>query len=348
MADITAEIIGTAGVITLDKQETLNALTHEMVRIIDTSLRQWRDSDDVHHVIIRASGGRAFSAGGDIRSLYMNGRSEYDATLQFFAEEYRLNTIISEFPKPYIALLDGIVMGGGVGVSVNGRFRVGTENIRFAMPEVGIGFFPDVGATWFLPRFPGYFGHYCALTGARLKQSEAAAAGVLTHMLKADELDALFTHLTETQDAPAVLADRCVPAGQSKELPNRQEIDSCFNAKTVEEILGRLEQQAENGSEFARKATESIRGKSPTSLKVALRQMHFGGSSAFRDCMKTEYRIVSRVLKGREFYEGVRATIIDKDNVPLWQPGRLEDVSDRDIDVYFQSVEGGDLTFESL
>lgn len=348
MADITAEKIGTAGVITLDKQETLNALTHEMVRVIDASLRRWREDDDVHHVIIRASGGRAFSAGGDIRSLYMNGRSEYDATLQFFAEEYRLNTMISEFPKPYIALLDGIVMGGGVGVSVNGRFKVGTENTRFAMPEVGIGFFPDVGATWFLPRFPGYFGHYCALTGARLKQFEAAAAGVLTHMIKVDELDALFMHLTETQDAPAVLRDRCVPAEQSKELPDQEEIDSCFDANTVEEILQRLDRNAGKGSEFARKTAESVRAKSPTSLKIALRQMLFGGSSSFRDCMKTEYRIVSRVLKGREFYEGVRATIIDKDNLPDWQPGRLEDVPDRDIDLYFQSVEGGDLTFEEL
>jgi len=345
MAEIATEIIGTAGVITLDKPETLNALTQDMVRVIADAIEKWRDDTSVRHVIIRASGGRAFSAGGDIRNLYVRGRSHYDATLEFFAEEYRLNVAIREYSKPYIALIDGIVMGGGVGVSVNGRYRVGTENIRFAMPEVGIGFFPDVGGTWFLPRFPGKYGHYCALTGARLKQDEAMATGVLTHTIAADGLAALFEALTETEDAAACLAERCGGSSTASSLPSQEAIDTCFNEKTVEGILRRLEATTGEHRDFCAATATTLRSKSPTSLKIALRQMQVGEKAAFRDCMKAEYRIVSRVLKGEDFYEGVRATIVDKDNAPQWRPSLLEDISTDDIDVYFAAPETGDLTF---
>lgn len=345
MAEITTETIGTAGVITLNKPDTLNALTQDMVRIIAESVEQWRVDDRVHHVIIRASGGRAFSAGGDIRNLFVRGRSHYDETLEFFAEEYRLNVVIREYPKPYIALIDGIVMGGGVGVSVNGQYRVGTENTRFAMPEVGIGFFPDVGGTWFLPRFPGRYGHYCALTGARLKQEEAAATGVLTHRIASDALDSLFDALTRTEDAAACLADKCRDRSETLSLPNRDVIDLYFDGETVEDILRRLEEYAGDRSEFCAVTAATLRAKSPTSLKIALRQMQFGEKAAFRDCMKAEYRIVSQVLKGGDFYEGVRATIIDKDNAPQWHPSRLEDISAIDVDAYFGRPENGDLNF---
>lgn len=345
MAEITTEIIGTAGVITLDKPETLNALTQDMVRVIARDIERWRDDPRVRHVIVRASGGRAFSAGGDIRNLYVRGRSHYDATLEFFAEEYRLNVAIREYPKPYIALIDGIVMGGGVGVSVNGQYRVGTENTRFAMPEVGIGFFPDVGGTWFLPRFPGRYGHYCALTGARLKQEEAVATGVLTHLIGSDALAALFDVLTETEDAVACLAEKCDDPSRKRSLPNQGTIDECFDEETVEGILRRLETASGEDGVFRAATAATLRSKSPTSLKIALRQMQVGAAATFRDCMKTEYRIVSHVLKGVDFYEGVRATIIDKDNAPQWHPSRIEDINASDVDIYFDVPEAGDLTF---
>lgn len=345
MAEITTEIIGTAGVITLDKPETLNALTQDMVRVIAGAIERWRDDARVRHVVIHASGGRAFSAGGDIRNLYVRGRSHYDATLEFFAEEYRLNVAIREYSKPYIALIDGIVMGGGVGVSVNGRYRVGTENIRFAMPEVGIGFFPDVGGTWFLPRFPGQYGRYCALTGARLKQDEAMATGVLTHTIAADALASLFDALTETEDAVACLAELCSESPSAPSLPNQDAIDACFDEETVEGILRRLEATTDEHRDFCAATAATLRSKSPTSLKIALRQMQVGATATFRECMKAEYRIVSHVLKGEDFYEGVRATIVDKDNAPQWRPSLLEDISADDIDLYFEAPETGDLTF---
>ncbi len=343
MADIHATIVGRAGVLTLDKPETLNALTHGMVRTIARHLDLWEDDPGVCHVIIRASGGRAFSAGGDIRDLYLRGRTDYDDVLGFFAEEYRLNTRIREYPKPYIALIDGIVMGGGVGVSVNGRYRVGTPAMRFAMPEVGIGFFPDVGATFFLPRFPGAYGRYCALTGARLKQAEAAACGVITHRIDADRLEALFDALTASEDAPAVLDRMCDDPGNGPVLPDQHVLDRAFAGNTVEEILNRLDSE---DASVCEEAAATIRAKSPTSLKIALRQMQVGAGRTFRDCMTVEYRIVSRVLRGHDFYEGVRATIVDKDNQPAWRPDDLAGVSVEAVDAYFEPADQGDLRFD--
>jgi len=346
MAEITAEKLGSAGLITLDKPETLNALTQSMVRVIARSLDGWERDDSVRHVIIRASGGRAFSAGGDIRDLYERGRGDFASAMAFFAEEYRLNTRIREYPKPYIALIDGIVMGGGVGVSVNGLYRVGTENIRFAMPEVGIGFFPDVGGTYFLPRIPARYGVYCALSAARLKQAEAAAAGIVTHMIDAAELDSLVRELTRTVDAASVLAQFCRPASAAPRLPHRESVEACFAGESVEDILARLDAGTGGDGEFCRDTATALRSKSPTSLKIALRQMQIGETADFRTCMMTEYRIVANVLRNHDFYEGVRAAIIDKDNAPRWLPATLEAVDDRQIDTYFSMPETGDLRFD--
>ena len=347
MPDVISETIGNAGVITLDKPETLNALSHSMVRSMSEVLREWAHEPEVRHVLIRSSGGRAFSAGGDIRDLYDRGRTHYEDVLTFFADEYRLNTLIMEYPKPYVALIDGIVMGGGVGVSVNGRYRVGTENMRFAMPEVGIGFFPDVGATFFLPRFPDRLGIYCALTGARLKQEEAAAAGVVTHTAAAGDLDNLFQMLTESDNAPALLDEVCGRAGHAASPETIDTIDTCFSQDSVEAILEALDDAAAGGDSFAGETASSIRTKSPTSLKIALRQMQVGANAHFRACMRTEYRIVSHVLQGVDFYEGVRATIVDKDNSPSWQPKSLSAVTDGDVDRYFEAPPKGDLDFNS-
>ncbi|MEM8814134.1 MAG: enoyl-CoA hydratase/isomerase family protein [Pseudomonadota bacterium] len=346
MSDIFIERRGTAGIITLNKPDTLNALTHEMVLTIGQALDRWQDDTSVRHAVIRASGGRAFSAGGDIRDLYVRGQSDYPAMLRFFADEYRLDARIKAYPKPYIALIDGIVMGGGVGVSVNGSHRVGTENLRFAMPEVGIGFFPDVGGTYFLPRMPRRTGRFCALTASRLKRGPALAAGIITHAVDADQLDNLLNALTETRDGPACLDDFACRDTTEPIHPEVAAIETWFDADRVEEIVARIEAGRETAPEFAAETLTAMSAKSPTSLKIALRQMQVGETASFQTCMKTEYRIVSRVLKGHEVYEGIRAAIIDKDNRPVWRPDTLEAVSDSEIGAYFRPPEDGDLTFD--
>ncbi|MCB1493762.1 MAG: enoyl-CoA hydratase/isomerase family protein, partial [Rhodobiaceae bacterium] len=230
----------------------------------------------------------------------------------------------------------GIVMGGGVGLSVHGSHRVGTEAVTFAMPETGIGLFPDVGATYVLPRMAGETGLYLGLTGARLKTPDAHHAGVLTHICPRDRHPALTEALCGAGDTDAILADFC-EAATGATLPEHQaEIDRCFAGTSVEDILGRL---ASDGSAWANAQANTLAQKSPTSLKITFRQLRLGATLEFGDAMRTEFRIVSRVLQGHEFFEGVRAVIIDKDQAPRWQPDALDKVSASDIDAYFAPLD---------
>lgn len=253
--------------------------------------------------------------------------------LRFYAEEYALNTCIKRFPKPYVALIDGIVMGGGVGVSVHGSHRVAGSNIVFAMPETGIGLFPDVGGTYFLPRLPGETGTYLALTGARIGQADALALGLATHAVDSRRFAQLEEVLCQRGALDATLANFSAPPPAGKLAPLREAIDRCFAADSVEEIIARLVDDAEQP--FGRDTARLLETKSPTSLKIALRQMRLGRGLSFEDCMRLEYRVVERVLRKTDFFEGVRALIVDKDNSPKWNPARLEDVGESDIDAYF-------------
>jgi enoyl-CoA hydratase len=333
--DILFERSGRAGVITLNRPKALNALTMAMVEEMSATLERWAGDDAVRHVVIRANGGKAFCAGGDIRALYDWGRAKDPKFFQFFRNEYMLNALIKRFPKPYVALIDGITMGGGVGVSVHGSHRVASERMVFAMPETGIGFFPDVGGTYFLPRLPGQAGMYFGLTGDRARTGDAYYAGIATHHVPSARLGELGEALTKADRVDDCLA-RFAVAPEPGALQDRQaDIDRHFGRDSVEAILASLDADP---SEWAQKTAASLRGKSPTSLKVTFRQLREGRTRDFEECMRLEYRIVHGVIEGHDFYEGIRAAVIDKDGTPRWRPGSLEEVSEADVAGYFAAV----------
>jgi enoyl-CoA hydratase/carnithine racemase len=337
--DIIFERRGAAGLVTLNRPQALNAVTHAMVRALRAQLDAWANDPAVTRVVIQAAGERAFSAGGDIRHLYDLGRAgQHNEMLQFWRDEYPLNMAIKNFRKPYVALIDFIVMGGGVGVSVHGSHRVAGDRFQFAMPEVGIGFFPDVGATWFLPRMPGEFGAYCGLTGERFNAADGCGAGLATHRIPSARFPALLEGLAGTVSVDAVLAAFAEPAGEGPVLKHRTVIDRLFASSSVEDILAALEREAMSGgadAEWSAKTAATMRAKSPLSLKIALAQVRRGKDWDFETCMRAEFRIVSRVIEGHDFYEGVRAVIVDKDNKPRWRPARLAEVSAAQVERYF-------------
>jgi enoyl-CoA hydratase len=331
---------GAAGLVTLNRPQALNAVTLGMVRALTVQLEDWRHDASVASIIVTAAGGKAFSAGGDIRALYDAGTSGRHAEmLAFYGEEYVLNTVIKHYPKPYVSLIDGICMGGGVGVSAHGSHRVAGDRYLFAMPEVGIGFFPDVGATWFLSRMPGELGAYCALTGERLGAADGIIAGIATHRVASSRFAELTEALCGTVSVDATLAAFADPAGEAKLAPHRATIDRLLAGDRVEDILAALDA---DGGEFAAKTGLTIQAKSPIALKIALAQVRRGRDLAFEACMATEFRIVSRVIHGHDFYEGVRAVIVDKDNAPKWQPASLAAVSDAEVERHFAPLPGGE------
>ncbi len=331
-AEVLFERRGALGLITLNRPKALNALTQGMCVAMKAQLDAWVKDDAVKSVAVRGNGDRAFCAGGDIRALYESGQAKTPYALQFYRDEYVLNATIKRYPKPYVALIHGIDMGGGVGVSVNGSHRVAGESMVFAMPETGIGLFPDVGGSYFLPRCPGQLGMFLGLTGARLKTTDSLYAGIATDFVPMAHWDMLL----------AALADGTAPntaiAGLKDSVPDtflaehREAIDRTFGCNSVEEILAALDAER---TDWAQDAASTIRAKSPTSLKISFRQIREGKSLDFDECMKMEYRMVNRIVAGRDFYEGVRAVIIDKDNAPKWRPAELSGVSDADVDAYF-------------
>ncbi len=346
----TSEILfnkrGAAGVVTLNRPQALNAVTHGMVLALSAQLETWADDESITRVVIAAAGNRAFSAGGDIRHLYELGVAGRQVeALQFWRDEYPLNALIKSYRKPYVALIDGIVMGGGVGVSVHGSHRVVGDRFSFAMPEVGIGFFPDVGATWFLPRLPGELGTYCALTGERFNAADGVAAGVATHYVSTSRHPDLLEGLMGAVSVDATLAAFAEPAGEGPIMARSAIIDRLFARDTVEDILAALDREADAGpdAEWAAKTAATMRTKSPLSLKIALQQMRRGKAWDFETCMRAEFHIVSRIIEGHDFYEGVRAVIVDKDNKPLWNPATLAAASEGEVARHFAPRPGDEL-----
>ena len=331
---------GAAGLVTLNRPQALNAVTFDMVRALARQLSEWADDPAVTRVIVTAAGGRAFSAGGDLRALYDLGRAgRTEAALTYWRTEYALNALIKRYRKPYVALIDGIVMGGGAGISIHGSHRVAGDGFAFAMPEVGVGFIPDVGATWFLPRMPGELGLYCALTGARLGPADGMASGIATHRVASERFSDLIEGLCGNLSVDAMLGAFAEPAGEGPLAPLRPPIDRLFAGDTVEAILMALDAEASgrgSGADFARATAAAIREKSPTSLKIALAQLRRGRSLDFAECMRTEFRIVSRLVLGHDLYEGIRSVIIDKDQAPRWQPSSLAAVSAAEVERHFE------------
>jgi enoyl-CoA hydratase len=337
--DLLFERRGAAGLVTLNRPHALNAVSLAMVRELTRQLAEWEREPRVSRVIITSNDARAFSVGGDLRALYDLGRAErYDEALGYFREEYALNARIKRYSKPYVALIDGIVMGGGVGISVHGSHRVAGDKFTFAMPEVGIGFFPDVGATFVLPRLPGKLGSYCALTGERFDAADGVAAGVATHRVPSARFSDLIEALCRGDPVEAALAAHAQDAGRGRLAALRTAIAALFAGERVADILAALDAAATAGgaeAAFASASAALIRTKSPTSLKIALAQMQRGAALDFAECMRTEFRIVSRVVRGHDFYEGIRAVIIDKDQAPRWEPPALTAVSAAEVERYF-------------
>ena len=339
--DILFEVAGGLALVTLNRPAALNALTTDMIHRFDAQLVAWENDPSVHRVAVRGAGEKAFCAGGDIRALY-DGRGTA-ITADFFRSEYRLNHRIFHYPKPYIALMDGITMGGGVGVSVHARHRIVCEATMLAMPETGIGLFPDVGATYFLPRMPGRLGAYMALTGARLRAADCLYGGIADAFVPMARHDALIEALRSDHVVDAVLRDFVADPGAAALAGQRDAIDRCFAGDTVEAVEAALEAE---GGDWAGATLKTMAGRSPTSQKIALRQIALGAGLDFDDCMRLEYRLSQHLMAGHDFFEGVRAVVIDKDQTPQWRPVRLADVSDAMVAEYFAPLGPAEITFE--
>jgi enoyl-CoA hydratase len=332
-AEVRVERRGSAGFLILNRAPALNALTLNMVRGITAALNAFERDGAVQRIVVCGAGERAFCAGGDIRWLYERGQAgDHAAQSAFFREEYTLNARIKRFPKPYISLIDGIVMGGGVGVSLHGSRRVATEKAVFAMPEVGIGFFPDVGATYALPRLPHRFGVAMALTGLRAPGPDMVALGLATNYVDSARLSALAEALERPGDTDAILAEFASPGPPSKLLAEAALVETAFAQADLANIESALKS---DGSDFARRLLDMLATKSPTSLAIALKQMQVGSTLSFEDCMRVEFRVVTRICRGHDFYEGVRAAIVDKDNRPQWRPAAGQRPARGEIEAYF-------------
>ncbi len=340
--DLLFDLRDGIAVVTLNRPKAMNALTVDMALLLHAWLVAWADDGAVKAVIIRGAGERAFCAGGDIRALYDAHRSGSALTTEFFQAEYRLNRLIFHYPKPYIALIDGVAMGGGVGLSVHAGTRIASERTVFAMPETGIGLFPDVGGSYFLPRCPGSVGMYMALTGARLRAADCLYAGIVDLYIASDRHDALVAEIRGGAMIGNALA-RCAELPSMANLAgNRAAIDRCFSRDSVEAIEIALRQEA---SEWAEKTLAAMAGKSPTSQKIAHRQLRAGAALDFDACMVMEYRLSQHIMAAHDFFEGVRALIIDKDNTPRWRPDTLAAVDETMVNSYFEPLGAADLTF---
>jgi enoyl-CoA hydratase/carnithine racemase len=322
---------GRAGRILLNRPQALNAIDLPMIRACAQALAEWRDDPHVHAVVIEGAGDRAFCAGGDIRALRqyeLDG--EHHRAEAFFREEYALNLAIATYPKPYAALIDGICMGGGIGVSVHAPYRVATERAAFAMPETAIGFFPDIGATFFLPRLPGEIGTYLGLTGARMQGADAVHAGLATHFTPRAALPALSRALTE--DGPAALGLHVAPLPEFSLAPHRAAIDHCFAADSVAGIIRRLEGV---GDAWGAKTLQTLRTVSPSALCWTLEALRRGADLTLPQCQAAELALTRTAMRHPDFAEGVRAMVVDKDRSPRWQPARIEDVDPAAIAAMF-------------
>lgn len=346
-AEIICEVRGAAGVVLLNRPKALNALSLGMVRELARALDAWESDPQVTRVVVTSASEKAFSAGGDIRALHDLGRAgNHDEMLAFWREEYILNARIKNYPKPYVALVDGIVMGGGVGISLHGSHRIAGDRYLFAMPEVGIGFFPDVGATFALPRLPGATGIYLALTGDRVGSADALAIGLATHAVPSGQIAELTDALTGRGALDDILAGFTHDPGPQKLASERLTIAECFGAPSLAAILERLGERAASGNAFAGKLLQTLATKSPTSVAIAFEQMRRGAGFDFAEAMRTEFRIVSRVARGHDFYEGVRAVVIDKDHAPRWEPATIEAVDPAAIAAYFEPLGADELVLE--
>ncbi|MGV9745282.1 enoyl-CoA hydratase/isomerase family protein [Rhodococcus zopfii] len=333
--EVLVEASAGVGRLTLNRPKAINALNHGMVRTIAEKLREWSGDDAIAAVVVDGAGERGLCAGGDIVSIYHDAKDGGSGSQEFWRDEYILNAAIGRYPKPYVAIMDGIVMGGGVGISAHGNVRIVTERSTIAMPEVGIGFVPDVGGTYLLSRAPGELGTHVALTTGRLKAGDAIALGFADHFVPSESLDK-FVAAIGTAGLDDALAEYSRPAPESELLAQQSWIDAAYSADSVEEIVERL--RASDVPE-AQATAEQILGKSPVALKVTLRSLRQARrSGSLEEVLDEEYRVSLASLKSHDLVEGIRAQVVDKDRNPQWSPATLADVTVADVDAYFQPL----------
>jgi enoyl-CoA hydratase len=332
---------GKAGLIRLNRPKALHALTKSMCTAMTEALVEWRTNPEVEIVTIDHTEGRGFCAGGDVRMLAESGAKDGADARDFFFVEYRLNHLLFSYVKPTVAFMDGITMGGGVGISQPCRYRIATENSRFAMPETAIGLFPDVGGGWYLSRLPGRTGHFLGLTGARLDGAECLHLGLATHYIPSDRLGEVKAQLaSDPQRIQGILAEASAEPPPARIAANRERIDRLFASDKLEDVLAALEA---DGSDWARAELETLSCKSPQACKVSLRLLSDGAKMQdFADEMRQEYAVAARVVQRHDFVEGVRSVLIDKDNQPSWQPASPALVTDHMIDTIFAPLPEGE------
>jgi enoyl-CoA hydratase len=329
------------GLLTLNRPKAINSLTHGMVTILGETLDRWAHDDAVHTVLLRGAGERGLCAGGDVIALYHSAKADGADARRFWFEEYQLNSYIGRYPKPYVALMDGIVMGGGVGVSAHGDVRVVTDTTKMGMPEVGIGFIPDVGGTYLLSRAPGLLGYHAALTGAPFSGADAIAMGFADHFVPHDALEA-FTAAVIADGVDAALAAHAQEPPASPLLAQREWIGECYAKDTIADIVAALRA---HGTDAAVDAAALIETRSPVALAVTLESVRRAARlDTLEDVLRDEYRVSCASLRSHDFVEGIRAQLVDKDRNPKWSPPSTDEVTADDVDAYFQPAEP-DLTF---
>jgi enoyl-CoA hydratase len=346
--DLLVHEHGALRCITLNRPKALNAITLDMTAGMTALLRAWATDPAVGAVLLDGAGERAFCAGGDIRALYDAAKSGGDLPEKFWAIEYRLNVLIARYPKPMIAIMDRLVMGGGVGLSAHAPHRVVTDRSAVAMPEIAIGFFPDVGASFPLARAPGQTGTYLALTGSRVRAADAIYCGLADIHIAATKLAELRAALGDCrteQEVDATLGELSTTPAPGVLPAARPWIDRCYHGDAVEEMVARLSTTTEGA---ARAALDAMRKASPTSLKITLRNLRTAASfSRVEECFQQDYRIALACVAGHDFIEGIRAAIVDKDRNPAWRPDQLQDVTPDIVERHFRSVGPLELKFDT-
>jgi enoyl-CoA hydratase len=338
--DVICKEDNRAALVILNRPKALNALSLEMVREMETHFHKWAKNPHIYGVIQRAHDDGAFCAGGDVKAIYNLRDTDPDAGLRFYREEYQHNWTLQRFIKPTVSLINGVCMGGGVGISVHGTHRVAADGFKLAMPETAIGLFPDIGASYVLPQLPGRVGLYMGMTGAVIGAADGYRLGLATHCISADKFDDIQAAMREAEPIDPVLDSLHRDPGEGELTPLRPAIDRCFAPGSVEDIIARLESETGETADWARQTAQTLRAHSPTSLKLTLRLYEDGARlNSLKESLKLEFRCAVRCLRGHDHYEGVRAKMVDKDNNPQWQPARLEDVSDATIDAYLAPLE---------
>ena len=345
--EVLFERRGRLGVITLNRPKAVNALTAGMVGQLLEQLTAWADDDGVATVLVQGAGDRGLCAGGDIVAIYRDMLAGGEQTAQFWATEYRVNSLIARYPKPYVALMDGLVLGGGVGISAHGSLRVVTERTRTGMPETTIGFAPDVGGTYLLSRAPGETGTHAALTGAHLSGADALFLGLASHFVPSDKLPGLVAAL-EHETAEAAVVRYSTEAPPSALQGQQDWIDACYSADDAEEIIRRLRGREGEGSAEAFQAADAIEAKSPTSVKVTLDALRRVKGRTLDEALAQEYRVGLRFLEAPDFREGIRAQVVDKDRNPRWKPPTLAEVAADQVEHFFAPLGSRELDLQGV